>query len=192
MVTCGGLCPGLNDVIRQIVITLESGYGVQDIVGIPYGYRGFFESGLTIEKLTRKKVQNIHLEGGSVLGTSRGGGDVKRIVDSIMERGINALFVLGGNGTHAGADAIYQECRRRNYDVAVVGVPKTIDNDILLVRSPHRCLRLTHARQHRSRAAPLSRRLTRPLASTRRWRRRSARCAPPPSRPSPPTAAWAW
>jgi 6-phosphofructokinase 1 len=134
VVTCGGLCPGLNDVIRQIVITLESGYGVQDIVGIPYGYRGFFESGLTIEKLTRKNVQNIHLEGGSVLGTSRGGGDVKRIVDSIMERGINALFVLGGNGTHAGADAIYQECRRRNYDVAVVGVPKTIDNDILLVR----------------------------------------------------------
>ena len=155
MVTCGGLGPGLNDVIRQIVITLESGYGVQDIVGIPYGYRGFFESGLEIEKLTRKKVQNIHLEGGSVLGTSRGGGDVKRIVDSIIERGINALFVLGGNGTHAGADAIYQECRRRNYDVAVVGVPKTIDNDILLVRcSAHHsyhqtCIpRITHSLTH--------------------------------------------
>jgi hypothetical protein len=79
-------------------------------------------------------VQNIHLEGGSVLGTSRGGGDVKRIVDSIVARGINALFVLGGNGTHAGADAIFNECKRRNYDCAVVGVPKTIDNDILHVR----------------------------------------------------------
>jgi 6-phosphofructokinase 1 len=87
-----------------------------------------------IQKLTRKRVQNIHLEGGSVLGTSRGGGDVKRIVDSIIARGINALFVLGGNGTHAGADAIYQECVRRGYECAVVGVPKTIDNDILHVR----------------------------------------------------------
>jgi len=156
VVTCGGLCPGLNDVIRQIVITLESGYGVQDIVGIPYGYRGFFESGLTIEKLTRKTVTDIHLEGGSVLGTSRGGGDVKRIVDSIVERGINALFVLGGNGTHAGADAIYQECRRRNYDVAVVGVPKTIDNDILLVRS--RALAASHARPPTSAASDARRR----------------------------------
>jgi 6-phosphofructokinase 1 len=96
-----------------------------------------------ITKLTRKKVQNIHLEGGSVLGTSRGGGDVKRIVDSIIERGINALFVLGGNGTHAGADAIYNECKRRNYDCAVVGVPKTIDNDILHVR-PSRLLACTY------------------------------------------------
>ncbi len=79
-------------------------------------------------------MQNIHLEGGSVLGTSRGGGDVPKIVDSMQARGINALFVLGGNGTHAGAEAIYQECLRRGYDCAVVGVPKTIDNDILLAR----------------------------------------------------------
>ena len=198
MVTCGGLCPGLNDVIRQIVITLESGYGVQDIVGIPYGYRGFFEPGLEIQKLTRKKVQNIHLEGGSVLGTSRGGGDVKRIVDSIIARGINALFVLGGNGTHAGADAIYNECLRRGYDCAVVGVPKTIDNDILHVRAappraraqpPARaCVRADAACCARH-ATP--RRLTRPSASTPRWRRRCARCAPRPSWPSPRTAAGA-
>jgi 6-phosphofructokinase 1 len=87
-----------------------------------------------IKKLSRKTVQDIHLEGGSVLGTSRGGGDVPKIVDSIQERGINVLFVLGGNGTHAGADAIYRETVKRGYKCAVVGVPKTIDNDILLVR----------------------------------------------------------
>jgi len=85
--------------------------------------------------LTRKNVQNIHLEGGSVLGTSRGGGDVPKIVDSIIARGINVLFVLGGNGTHAGADAIYREAMRRGHKCAVVGVPKTIDNDLLLVRN---------------------------------------------------------
>lgn len=69
-----------------------------------------------------------------MLGTSRGGGDVKKIVDAMQQMGINALFVLGGNGTHAGAQAIWQECEKRGYEVAVVGVPKTIDNDILHVR----------------------------------------------------------
>lgn len=135
VVTCGGLCPGLNDVIRQIVTTLESGYGVSDIVGVPYGYRGFFEPGLEMKPLSRRVVQNIHLEGGSILGTSRGGGDVPKIVDSIMERGINALFLLGGNGTHAGAQAITDECMRRGYRCAVVGVPKTIDNECVAPRS---------------------------------------------------------
>jgi len=131
VVTCGGLCPGLNDVIRQLVITLETGYGVSHILGVPYGYRGFFEPGLEMQRLTRRSVQNIHLEGGSVLGTSRGGGDVKAIVDSLQSHGINQLYVLGGNGTHAGAQAVYAECLARGYECAVVGVPKTIDNDIL-------------------------------------------------------------
>ena len=131
IVTCGGLCPGLNDVIRQIVTTLESGYGVPSITGIPYGYRGFFEEGLTKIKLTRENVRDIHLTGGSMLGTSRGGGDVKRIVDACQDQGINCLFVLGGNGTHAGGQAIYNECVKRGYELAMVGVPKTIDNDIL-------------------------------------------------------------
>lgn len=120
VVTCGGLCPGLNDVIRSLVTTLESGYGVKDILGVPYGYRGFFEESLTMQKLTRKSVSNIHLEGGSILGTSRGGGDVPRIVDSMQQRGINQLYVLGGNGTHAGGAAIYEECVRRGYKCAVV------------------------------------------------------------------------
>ncbi|KAK6150368.1 hypothetical protein DH2020_015300 [Rehmannia glutinosa] len=132
IVTCGGLCPGLNDVIRQIVITLEI-YGVKKIVGIPFGYRGFSDSNLAEMPLSRKVVQNIHLSGGSLLGVSRGGPTVSDIVDSMEERGINMLFVLGGNGTHAGANAIHEECRKRRLKVAVVGVPKTIDNDILLM-----------------------------------------------------------
>ncbi|XP_074308500.1 ATP-dependent 6-phosphofructokinase 5, chloroplastic [Silene latifolia] len=132
IVTCGGLCPGLNDVIRQIVITLEI-YGVKNIVGVPFGYRGFTDKGLKEMPLTRKVVQNIHLSGGSLLGVSRGGPTVKEIVDSMEEKGTNMLFVLGGNGTHAGAVAIHDECRKRRMKVAVVGVPKTIDNDILLM-----------------------------------------------------------
>jgi 6-phosphofructokinase 1 len=187
VVTCGGLCPGLNDVIRSLVTTLESGYGVSDIVGIPFGYRGFFEAGLEIKKLTKKSVNNIHLEGGSVLGTSRGGGDVNKIVDSIITRRINQLYVLGGNGTHAGAAAIYEECVRRRYVCAVVGVPKTIDNDILLVRP-----RRWRVRSLLARASHAVLSWTRHLASTRRWRRHSARFAPHPSKPSPHTEAWAW
>ncbi|XP_031375518.1 ATP-dependent 6-phosphofructokinase 5, chloroplastic-like isoform X1 [Punica granatum] len=132
IVTCGGLCPGLNDVIRQVVITLEI-YGVKKIVGIPFGYRGFSDNELTEMPLSRKVVQNVHLSGGSLLGVSRGGPGISEIVDSMEERGINMLFVLGGNGTHAGANAIHNECRKRRLKVAVVGVPKTIDNDILLM-----------------------------------------------------------
>ncbi|KAL0909618.1 hypothetical protein M5K25_020502 [Dendrobium thyrsiflorum] len=129
IVTCGGLCPGLNDVIRQIVITLEM-YGVKKIVGIPHGYRGFSTEEPEIP-LSRKAVQTIHLSGGSILGVSRGGPNIEEIVNSIQERGINMLFVLGGDGTHAGANAIHKECNKRRIKVAVVGVPKTIDNDIL-------------------------------------------------------------
>ncbi|XP_021758835.1 ATP-dependent 6-phosphofructokinase 5, chloroplastic-like [Chenopodium quinoa] len=132
IVTCGGLCPGLNDVIRQIVITLDI-YGVKNIVGIPFGYRGFTDKGIKEMPLSRKVVQNIHLSGGSLLGVSRGGPTVREIVDSMEERGTNMLFVLGGNGTHAGAVAIHNECRKRRMKVSVVGVPKTIDNDILLM-----------------------------------------------------------
>ncbi|XP_008795218.1 ATP-dependent 6-phosphofructokinase 5, chloroplastic isoform X1 [Phoenix dactylifera] len=131
IITCGGLCPGLNDVIRQIVITLEI-YGVKNIVGVPFGYRGFVK-GVPEISLSRRVVQNIHLGGGSILGVARGGPSVKEIVDRMQERNINMLFVLGGNGTHAGANAIHKECQRRWMRVAVVGVPKTIDNDILLM-----------------------------------------------------------
>lgn len=132
IVTCGGLCPGLNDVIRQIVITLDV-YGVKNIVGIPYGYQGFFDKTLTEMPLSRDVVQNINLAGGSLLGVSRGSCTTGQIVDSIQSRRIDMLFILGGNGTHAGANAIHEECRKRKLKISVVCVPKTIDNDILLM-----------------------------------------------------------
>ncbi|KAM7515765.1 hypothetical protein LguiA_005348 [Lonicera macranthoides] len=116
---------------EDIVITLEI-YGVKKIVGIPFGYRGFGNE-LDEVPLSRKVVQNVHLSGGSLLGVSRGGPSINEIVDNMQERGINMLFVLGGNGTHAGANAIHNECLKRKLKVAVVGVPKTIDNDILLM-----------------------------------------------------------
>ncbi|XP_006661761.1 ATP-dependent 6-phosphofructokinase 5, chloroplastic-like [Oryza brachyantha] len=132
IVTCGGLCPGLNDVIRQIVLTLEK-YGVKNIVGIQHGFRGFFEDHLAEVPLNRHVVQNINLAGGSFLGVSRGGANISDIVDSIQARRLDMLFVLGGNGTHAGANLIHEECRKRKLKVSIVGVPKTIDNDILLM-----------------------------------------------------------
>ena len=135
IVTCGGLCPGLNDVIRQLVITLEE-YGVRDVKGIKYGFRGFVEREGELREpiaLTAKSVDTIHLNGGSVLGSSRGGSDVAFIVDAVQEMDLDFLFVIGGNGSHAGALAIDALLRERDYKTAVVGVPKTIDNDILLL-----------------------------------------------------------
>ncbi|CAL6288215.1 unnamed protein product [Bathycoccus prasinos] len=133
IVTCGGLCPGINDVIRSIVGTLEEGYGVSKISGIQYGFSGFWEEGFENIELSKKAVRKAHKQGGSILGSARGGGDVDKIVDSILRQGINMLFVIGGNGSHAGANAISAECARRGSLVSVVGVPKTIDNDILLL-----------------------------------------------------------
>jgi 6-phosphofructokinase 1 len=136
IVTCGGLCPGLNDVIRQITITLED-YGVEDIMGIKYGFRGFFQQGdnpleMPI-KLTSELVDDIQITGGSILGSSRGGADMPAIVEQIENLGIDFLFVIGGNGSHAGALAIDKICRERGLCTSVIGVPKTIDNDILLL-----------------------------------------------------------
>lgn len=132
ILTCGGLCPGLNDVIRQIFFTLER-YGVEKVFGVRYGFRGFFDPDLPMKKLTHEMVQDINLEGGSLLGVSRGGASVSDIVDSIEAKEIDMVFILGGNGTHAGANAIHNECRKRRMKVSVVCVPKTIDNDILLM-----------------------------------------------------------
>ena len=135
IVTCGGLCPGLNDVIRQLVITLEE-YGVRDVRGIKYGFRGFVEREGELREpmpLTSASVDTIHLNGGSILGSSRGGSDVASIVDAVQEMDLDFLFVIGGNGSHAGALAIDATLRERACKTAVVGVPKTIDNDILLL-----------------------------------------------------------
>nr|AIE47275.1 phosphofructokinase [Hevea brasiliensis] len=131
IVTCGGLCPGLNTVIREIVCGLYHMYGVKRVLGIDGGYRGFYARN-TIS-LTPKVVNDIHKRGGTILGTSRGGHDTSKIVDSIQDRGINQVYIIGGDGTQKGASVIFEEIRRRGLKVAVAGIPKTIDNDIPVI-----------------------------------------------------------
>ncbi|XP_073110785.1 ATP-dependent 6-phosphofructokinase 3 isoform X2 [Elaeis guineensis] len=131
IVTCGGLCPGLNTVIREIVCGLFHMYGVTKILGIEGGYRGFYARN-TIT-MTPKTVNDIHKRGGTILGTSRGGHDTSKIVDSIQDRGINQVYIIGGDGTQKGASVIFEEIQRRGLKVAVAGVPKTIDNDIAVI-----------------------------------------------------------
>ncbi|KAG0495840.1 hypothetical protein HPP92_000531 [Vanilla planifolia] len=131
IVTCGGLCPGLNTVIRELVCGLSHMYGVSKIVGIEDGYRGFYARN-TIP-LTPKSVNDIHKRGGTIIGTSRGGHDTSKIVDSIQDRGINQVYIIGGDGTQKGATVIFEEIKRRGLKVAVVGIPKTVDNDIAVI-----------------------------------------------------------
>lgn len=135
IVTCGGLCPGLNDVIRAIVRSLWHLYGVRRISGIRYGYKGFLpEYGLEVIPLDPDTVDDIHKIGGTILGTSRGGGDrTSEIVDTIEQLNLNVLFAIGGDGTQKGALAIAEEIERRKLKIAVVGIPKTVDNDIEFV-----------------------------------------------------------
>lgn len=135
IVTCGGLCPGLNDVIRAIVRSLWHLYGVRRITGIRYGYKGFLpEYGLEVVPLDPAIVDDIHKIGGTILGTSRGGGDrASEIVDTIEQLNLNVLFAIGGDGTQKGALSIAEEIERRKLKIAVVGIPKTVDNDIEFV-----------------------------------------------------------
>ncbi len=131
IVTCGGLCPGINDVIRAIVLCLYYHYGVTEIDGFRYGYEGLIpEFGHEPIALTPAWVDHIGELGGTALGTSRGNQDVGRMVDTLVTRGISILFTIGGDGTLRGAGAIAAEVARRGLSIAVVGVPKTIDNDI--------------------------------------------------------------
>lgn len=131
IVTCGGLCPGLNTVIREIVCGLSHMYGVDKVLGIEDGYKGFYARNTVT--LTPKSVNDIHKRGGTILGTSRGGHDTIKIVDSIQDRGINQVYIIGGDGTQKGASAIFEEVQRRGLKVAVAGIPKTIDNDIAVI-----------------------------------------------------------
>jgi len=136
IVTCGGLCPGLNDVIRAIVMSLWYQYGVRSIVGIRYGYHGLLPEnrGGGIE-LTPDVVRDIHKRGGTILGSSRGNGDrVVELVDSIEKLKLSMLFTIGGDGTQRGALRIAEEVTRRNLPTAVVGIPKTIDNDLSFIQ----------------------------------------------------------
>ncbi|XP_024020310.1 ATP-dependent 6-phosphofructokinase 4, chloroplastic [Morus notabilis] len=131
IVTCGGLCPGINTVIREVVCGLNYMYGVSDILGIEGGYRGFYSRNTL--RLTPKVVNDIHKRGGTFLRTSRGGHDTQKILDNIQDRGINQVYIIGGDGTQRGAALIYKEVEKRGLHVAVAGIPKTIDNDIAVI-----------------------------------------------------------
>ncbi|MBN2144762.1 MAG: ATP-dependent 6-phosphofructokinase [Candidatus Aureabacteria bacterium] len=136
IVTCGGLCPGLNDVIRSVVMTLWYHYGVRRISGIRYGYRGLLPChGLPFMELNPETVSEIHLHGGTILGSSRGEGErVDEMTDFIEKMHLNILFTIGGDGTLRGAMALCREIAKRDLKISVIGIPKTIDNDLNLIQ----------------------------------------------------------
>jgi len=150
IVTCGGLCPGLNDVVQGLVVKL-SNYGVPkgNILGVRGGLRGFYDKDRKPIPLTKADVDGIQLQGGTILGTSRGGADIPSIVRRLAVDAIDMCFVVGGNGGNAAAAAIAAECEARNVTCSVVGVPKSIDNDVLLV---DRCFGFETAVQEAQRA----------------------------------------
>eukprot|EP00405_Crypthecodinium_cohnii_P018268 CAMPEP_0206447256 /NCGR_PEP_ID=MMETSP0324_2-20121206/16669_1 /ASSEMBLY_ACC=CAM_ASM_000836 /TAXON_ID=2866 /ORGANISM="Crypthecodinium cohnii, Strain Seligo" /LENGTH=475 /DNA_ID=CAMNT_0053915975 /DNA_START=105 /DNA_END=1532 /DNA_ORIENTATION=+ len=132
IVTCGGLCPGLNSIIREVTASLWHQYGVQDIVGIQGGYNGLSNPEEYVPvPLNIDVVREIHHKGGSILKAGRGGFDAPKICDTLKKMGINMLFTVGGDGTQGAAHKLYEEARKRDLKVSIVGVPKSIDNDIL-------------------------------------------------------------
>jgi 6-phosphofructokinase 1 len=134
IVTCGGLCPGLNDVIRSLFLELHHAYGAKEVLGFRGGYQGLDPArGPEPVVLSSHLVDNIHKEGGTVLGTSRGPVDIGTAVENLIRRGVNLLFTIGGDGTQRGGNALFQEARRRGHPLSVVGIPKTIDNDVAFV-----------------------------------------------------------
>jgi 6-phosphofructokinase 1 len=134
IVTCGGICPGLNDVIRAIVFGLFYHYGVQTVLGFRYGYEGLSPRyGHVPVGLNPKVVEDIHEKGGTILGSSRGPQDISQMVDTLNRMDVGILFTIGGDGTLRGAQAISEEIGRRNLKIGVIGIPKTIDNDISYV-----------------------------------------------------------
>ena len=134
IVTCGGLCPGLNNVIRSLFLELHYAYGVKEVIGFIGGYSGLDPASKREPiTLTPDLVCRIHNHGGTILGSSRGPVDKARAVDNLIALGINILFTVGGDGTQRGGNDLYQEARKRGYALSVVGVPKTIDNDVTFV-----------------------------------------------------------
>ena len=134
IVTCGGICPGLNDVIRAIVLALYHSYGVKHVFGFRYGYEGLtYRHGHEPMELTPDRINDIHLKGGTILGSSRGPQDVPEMVDTLERMNVGMLFTIGGDGTLRGAGSISEEIERRGLKISVIGIPKTIDNDISYV-----------------------------------------------------------
>jgi len=134
LVTCGGLCPGLNNIIRSIVLELHHSYGVKHIYGLRYGLQGFIpEYRHDVMELSPASVVGIHEIGGTILGSSRGPQDIDAIVDCLERMNIGILFMIGGDGTLMAASKITQTIQQRNLKISVICIPKTIDNDIYMV-----------------------------------------------------------
>jgi len=134
IVTCGGVSPGLNNVIRSAVHELAVNYGIREVWGIRYGYQGLNPAiGEPPMLLDIDKVTGIHEDGGTILGTSRGAVAPEVMVDFLLEKKINILLCIGGDGTQRGAHEIFLEAQKRKAPLAVIGIPKTIDNDIPFV-----------------------------------------------------------
>ncbi|MEO6846044.1 MAG: ATP-dependent 6-phosphofructokinase [Chthoniobacterales bacterium] len=134
VVTCGGLCPGLNNVIRALVLEAFYRYGIRRIYGIQNGFRGFIpEYGYEPLELSPDMVANIHHFGGTILSSSRGRQDEGRIVDWLERKEVGLLFVIGGDGSQRAALDIHKEAKRRGAKISVIGIPKTIDNDMLFL-----------------------------------------------------------
>jgi len=135
IVTCGGLCPGINDVIRTIVMELHHRYGVANIIGIRYGFQGLIPKYRhPIVELTPDYVKEINTMGGSVLSSSRGRQDIGEMVNALERMNINLLFCIGGDGTMRATECITSEITRRGFNIGVIGIPKTIDNDLNLIQ----------------------------------------------------------
>jgi 6-phosphofructokinase 1 len=135
IVTCGGLCPGLNDVIRSVVLSLYQQYGVNKVYGFRFGYEGLVRRhGHEPLKLTPDSVSRIHENGGTVLGSSRGPQDPVEMAKTLGDMKIGILFAIGGDGTLRGAQKIAEEAARQGMALSVIGIPKTIDNDISFVQ----------------------------------------------------------
>jgi len=134
VVSCGGLCPGINDIIRAVVLALHYNYGVHNICGIRYGFEGFISSyGHEAVDLTPGYVTDIHKKGGTVLGSSRGSQDIESIVDALERMKVDLLFAIGGDGTMTASAKIADAIIKRRLEIGIVGIPKTIDNDIYLI-----------------------------------------------------------
>jgi len=134
IVTCGGLCPGLNNVIRSLFLELHHSYGVRKVLGFRDGYQGLDPASAREPMvLDPDMVDHIHREGGTILGTSRGPVDTAVAVDNLIQFGVDMLFTIGGDGTQRGGNDLFQEARKRGHNLAVVGIPKTIDNDVMYV-----------------------------------------------------------
>lgn len=134
IVTCGGLCPGINEVIRSIVMAAFHNYHVSSVLGIKFGLEGFIpEYGHDVIELTPEMISHIHLLGGTILGSSRGPQSTEDVVDALERLNISCLFMIGGDGTMKAASAIVDEVTKRQLKISVIGIPKTIDNDIYFI-----------------------------------------------------------